>query len=402
MPLYKYWGRDKLGKKVSGRLKSDTKREAVLNLREEGIAVLDIVELKGILYQELTLGQKKVKLKDFVLYVRQFSTLLKAGISVVDATRILGDQTSSAVLKQALGDIEESLRAGNSYSDAAEKFRNVFPPLYLNMIKAGEIGGNVDEILDKLADYYEKQNKTRQKIKSAMTYPITVGIIALTVVIFMLTTVVPTFVSMFESFGAELPAITKFVLSLSAAFLQYWWLLFLFIIGMYALFVVIRGNKTSRYYLDWFILKIPLFGKLLQKAALARMTRTLSSLFASSVPILQSVSIVERIVGNEVIARVIREARNSLEQGKPLADPIKEHWVFPPLVSQMIAVGEKTGSLDSMLDKIADYYEQEVEDSTDQIKALIEPIMMVFLAVIVGGIVASIALPMFKIFENIG
>jgi type IV pilus assembly protein PilC len=402
MPLFKYEGRNKRGHRVTGKIQGSTKREAIALLREDSIAVINLVELTGILYKEIKFGQDKVKLKDFVIYVRQFSTLLKAGISIVDATTILTNQTSSKVLKKALFTIEEGLRAGNAFTDAAEKYRKVFPPLFINMLRAGEAGGNIDEILDRLADYYEKQNKTRQKVLSAMTYPLVVGSLAIGIVIFMLSVIVPTFVSMFASFGAELPTITVFVLWLSSVFTRFWWVLLLIGIGIYAMLMHVLTNKKLRFYFDYFILKIPLFGVLFQKAALARMTRTLSSLFASSVPILQAMSIVERIVGNEVMSRVIKASRVSLEQGLPLAEPMKEHWVFPPMVSQMIAVGEKTGSLDVMLDKVADYYEAEVEASTDQIKSLIEPLMIVILAVVVGGIVASIAVPMFSIFEKIG
>jgi type IV pilus assembly protein PilC len=235
-----------------------------------------------------------------------------------------------------------------------------------------------------------------------MTYPMVVGGISVVIVIFLLSVVVPTFVDMFASFGAELPAITKFVLGLSSVFTRFWWVLLIFGIAFYAGVVYVLNNKEARYYFDLFVLRVPIFGPLFQKAALARLTRTLSSLFASAVPILQAISIVERIVGNEVIARVIGQSRVSLEQGRPLADPMKEHWVFPPMVSQMIAVGEKTGSLDVMLDKVAEYYEAEVDATTDQIKSLIEPLMIVFLAIVVGSIVASIAVPMFSIFENIG
>jgi type IV pilus assembly protein PilC len=402
MPLFKYEGRDKKGRKVTGRIQSDTRREAISSLRLEGIAVIDINELKGFLYREIKFGEDKVKLRDFVIYVRQFSTLLKAGISVVDATHILSEQTTSKVLKKVLFHVEEGLRAGNAYTEAAEKYRKVFPPLFINMMKAGEAGGNLDEILDRLADYYEKQNRTRQKIKSAMTYPIAVGGVSIVIVIFLLSVVVPTFVDMFASFGAELPAITRFVLRLSALFTQFWWLMLIFVIAIYLGLLYILNNKETRYYFDLFVLKVPIFGPLFQKAALARLTRTLSSLFSSAVPILQAISIVERIVGNEVISRVIGQSRVSLEQGRPLADPMKEHWVFPPMVSQMIAVGEKTGSLDVMLDKVADYYEADVDATTDQIKSLIEPLMIILLALVVGSIVASIAVPMFSLFENIG
>jgi type IV pilus assembly protein PilC len=402
MPVFKYEGRNKRGHKVTGKIQGSTKREAIALLREDGVAVMNLVELTGILYKEIKIGQDKVKLKDFVVYVRQFSTLLKAGISIVDATNILTNQTSNKILKKALFNIEEGLRAGNAFTDAAEKYRKVFPPLFINMLRAGEAGGNIEEILDRLADYYEKQNKTRQKVLSAMTYPLVVGSLAIGIVIFMLSVIVPTFVSMFASFGAELPTITVFVLWLSSVFTRFWWVLLIVGIGLYTMLLYVLSNKKLRFYYDYLLLKIPLFGVLFQKAALARMTRTLSSLFASSVPILQAMSIVERIVGNEVMSRVIKASRVSLEQGLPLAEPLREHWVFPPMVSQMIAVGEKTGSLDVMLDKVADYYEAEVEASTDQIKSLIEPLMIVILAVVVGGIVASIAVPMFSIFENIG
>jgi type IV pilus assembly protein PilC len=402
MPVFKYEGRNKRGHKVTGKIQGSTKREAIALLREDGVAVMNLVELTGILYKEIKIGQDKVKLKDFVVYVRQFSTLLKAGISIVDATNILTNQTSNKILKKALFNIEEGLRAGNAFTDAAEKYRKVFPPLFINMLRAGEAGGNIEEILDRLADYYEKQNKTRQKVLSAMTYPLVVGSLAIGIVIFMLSVIVPTFVSMFASFGAELPTITVFVLWLSSVFTRFWWVLLIVGIGLYTMLLYVLSNKKLRFYYDYLLLKIPLFGVLFQKAALARMTRTLSSLFASSVPILEAMSIVERIVGNEVMSRVIKASRVSLEQGLPLAEPLREHWVFPPMVSQMIAVGEKTGSLDVMLDKVADYYEAEVEASTDQIKSLIEPLMIVILAVVVGGIVASIAVPMFSIFENIG
>ncbi|MBM6619756.1 type II secretion system F family protein [Bacillus suaedaesalsae] len=402
MPIFKYEGRDKRGIKVSGKIQGETKREATTILREKGIAVIHINELTGILYREIKFGQEKIKLRDFVVYVRQFSTLLKAGIPLVEATNILHEQTSNKILKRVLHHVEEGLRAGIPYTDAAEKYRKVFPPLFINMMRAGEAGGNLDEILDRLADYYEKQNRTRQKVKSAMTYPLVVGSISIVIVIFLLAVVVPTFVNMFASFGAELPAITRFVLWLSSFFTHFWWLLLLVGIAIYVGLTIVLNNKELRYYFDYFLLKLPIFGKLLQKAALARLTRTLSSLFASAVPILQSVSIVEKIVGNEVISRVIRQSRLSLEQGRPLAEPMKGHWVFPPMVSQMISVGETTGSLDVMLDKVADYYEAEVEATTDQIKSLIEPMMIVLLAFVVGSIVASIAVPMFTIFEKIG
>lgn len=401
MARYKYSGRDLKGKK-SGIVTAASKREAMLQLKESGIRILDLNEIpETLLTKEISIGNP-VKLQDFVIYLRQFATLLRAGVTVVDATGILSQQTESKALKKALAAVEQDLREGNSLSDAAAKHKKVFTSMFVNMIKAGEAGGNMDDTLERLAVHYEKQHFTKQKIISALAYPIAVGIIAVAVVIFLLVSVVPTFVEMFQDFGGELPAITQFVLNSSEFMQKYWWLVILMFVSVFIGVSVIRNNKNTKYYFDYFLLRLPIFGKMLQKAALARMTRTLSSLFASSVPILQALSIVENIVENEVVAKVLQKSRTSLEQGKSLTEPMRKHWVFPPLVSQMIAIGEESGSLDEMLSKVADYYEKEVESTTDRLKSLIEPLMIVFLAGIVGTIVTSIMVPMFEIFNHVG
>lgn len=401
MAKFKYEGRDRKGK-TTGKITSTSKRDAMVKLKEKGIRVIKIEEIpETLLTKDITIGSP-VKLKDLVIYVRQFATLLKAGVSVVDSTSILAKQTESKVLSKALLDIEEDLRSGNPLSTAAAKHKKIFPPMFVNMVKAGEVSGSLDETLDRLALHFEKQHKTKQKIISALAYPIAVGLIAVIVVIFLLLTVVPTFVSMFQDFGADLPFITKFVLSASEWMQSFWWLVILVVFFIIGIYVSLKKRKQTKYYLDYASLKIPIFGKLLQKAALARFTRTLSSLFSSSVPILQALTIVETIVENEVIARVLRDSRASLEQGSSLTKPMKEHWVFPPLIVQMIAIGEETGALDEMLAKVADFYEDDVEQVTDRLKSLIEPLMIVLLAGIVGTIVASIMIPMFDIFNKIG
>ncbi|MFP7444113.1 type II secretion system F family protein [Bacillus infantis] len=401
MARYKYSGRDLKGKK-SGIVTAASKREAMLQLKESGIRILDLNKIpETLLTKEISIGNP-VKLQDFVIYLRQFATLLRAGVTVVDATGILSQQTESKALKKALAAVEQDLREGNSLSDAAAKHKKVFTSMFVNMIKAGEAGGNMDDTLERLAVHYEKQHFTKQKIISALAYPIAVGIIAVAVVIFLLVSVVPTFVEMFQDFGGELPAITQFVLNSSEFMQKYWWLVILMFVSVFIGVSVIRNNKNTKYYFDYFLLRLPIFGKMLQKAALARMTRTLSSLFASSVPILQALSIVENIVENEVVAKVLQKSRTSLEQGKSLTEPMRKHWVFPPLVSQMIAIGEESGSLDEMLSKVADFYEKEVESTTDRLKSLIEPLMIVFLAGIVGTIVTSIMVPMFEIFNHVG
>ncbi|MBT2636350.1 MULTISPECIES: type II secretion system F family protein [unclassified Bacillus (in: firmicutes)] len=400
MARFKYSGRDRT-KKRSGTVTAGSKREALEKLREDGIRTTEIIEVPETwLTKDITIGNP-VKLQHLVIYLRQFATLLKAGVSVVDSTKILAKQTDSKALKKALMDIEANLREGVQLSEATSKHSKIFSSMYINMVKAGEAGGNMDETLERLAEHYEKQHNTRQKVIAAVSYPAVIAILAILVVIFLLVSIVPTFVGMFEDFGGELPAITKFVLAASEFMQSFWWLIMLLLIGVVAGLSAMKKNKQTKYYLDVAILRMPIFGKMMQKAVLARMTRTLSSLFSSSVPILQALSIVENVVENEVVGRVVRESRDALEIGQSMTGPMKKHWAFPPLVTQMIAIGEETGSLDAMLGKVADFYEKEVETSTDQLKSLIEPIMIVILAGLVGTIVTSIMIPMFDIFNHV-
>ncbi|OIK16965.1 type II secretion system protein F [Bacillus sp. MUM 116] len=399
MARFKYSGRDRKGKR-QGTVHAASRREAMVKLKEEGIRVIEINEVpETLLTKDLTFGNP-VKLQHFVIYLRQFSTLLKAGVTVVDATAILAQQTESKGLKKALLDVEQELREGNPLSEAVSKHKKIFTPMFINMVIAGEVSGNLDETLDRLAEHFEKQHYTRQKIKSALSYPMVVGIVALAVVIFLLVSVVPTFVTMFNQMGGKLPAITLFVVGASNFVEKSWWILAILIFFIAFLVFFLKKNSKSKYYLDVIMLRMPIFGKLVQKAALARMMRTLSSLFSSSVPILQAMSIVEKVVENEVLAKVIRESRNTLEKGRSMTEPMEKHWAFPPLVTQMIAIGEETGALDAMLSKIADFYEKEVETGTDQLKSLIEPLMIVFLAGVVGTIVTAIMMPQFAMFDQ--
>ncbi|NWQ40202.1 type II secretion system F family protein [Bacillus sp. EB106-08-02-XG196] len=399
MARFKYSGRDKRGKK-EGTVTASSRREAMAKLKEDGIRVIEMTEVpETLMTMELTIGNP-VKLQHFVIYLRQFATLIKAGVTVVEATGILAVQTESKALKKALQAVEQDLREGNPYSESVAKHKKIFNSMFINMVKAGEVAGNMDETLEKLADDFEKQHDTVSKVKSALTYPAVIGILAIGAVIFLLVGVVPTFVTMFEDMGAELPGITKFVLNASGFMQSFWWMILLIVFGFVFAIMYMKKNKKTKYYLDYFLLRMPIFGNMLQKAALARMMRTLSSLFSSSVPILQAMSIVEKVVENEVIARVIRESRNSLEKGRSMTEPMMNHWAFPPLVTQMISIGEGTGALDAMLSKIAEFYEKEVDQGTDRLKSLIEPIMIVFLAGVVGVIVLSIMMPMFSMFDQ--
>lgn len=399
MARYKFEGRDRRGKR-QGTVSAGSRREAMLKLKEEGIRVIEMTEIpETLMTKDITLGNP-VKLQHFVIYLRQFSTLIRAGVTVVEATAILSVQTESKALKKALLDVEQELREGNPLSDAVSKHNKIFTPMFINMVRAGEVSGNLDETLDRLAEHFEKQHYTKQKIVSALAYPAAVGIVAIFVVIFLLVAVVPIFVTMFADLGGQLPAITRFVLAASDFMQSFWWLVGLIIFFILFAIITLKRNIKTKYYFDYFLLRMPIFGNMLQKAALARMMRTLSSLFSSSVPILQAMSIVEKIIENEVIAKVIRESRDSLEKGRSMTEPMKSHWAFPPLVTQMIVIGEETGALDAMLSKIAEFYEKEVETGTDRLKALIEPIMIVLLAGLVGTIVAAIMVPMFTMFDQ--
>ncbi|MGE7978676.1 type II secretion system F family protein [Psychrobacillus sp. NPDC093200] len=401
MVVFKYNGRTSHGSLKKGIIEATNKQAAVAKLRSQGINPRELEESKSILHKELSLGGK-VKNEHFVIYARQFATLIRAGVSILESTKILADQTSSKPLKKSLKDVEEDVRSGLSFSEAAAKYPKVFPALFVNMIRAGEATGNLDESLERLAFSYEKQFNLKKKVQSTLAYPVILLVLTIIVSVFLMLTIVPQFVTMFNDMGAELPLITKMVMGFSESLQNSWYFyfaaIFIILISFYLLY-----NKNTQFYYSFnvFLLKMPVFGKLLQKSAIARMTRTLSSLFSSSVPILQALTIVEKVIGNPVVAKVVSESRTSLEQGSTLSAPLEKSWIFPPLVTQMTAIGEQTGSLDYMLEKIADFYEDDVDRTVDTLKSLIEPLMIVFLAAIVGTIVMAIMIPMFSMYEQI-
>ena len=401
MTVFKYSGRSSTGMMKKGTIDADTQVAAVAKLRKQGINPREIAESNSIFHKELAVGGK-VKNEDFVVYCRQFATLIRAGVSLVESTKILAEQTTSKALKKALFAVEEDIRTGTTFSSAATKSDKVFPPMFVNMIRAGEATGNLDETLERLAIYYEKQHNLKKKIQSTMMYPLILFIMTIVVVVFLMLTIVPTFTAMFADFDAELPAITLFVMGLSDFIKAFWWLMLIVVVGLVVGFnYLFKNNKQFHYQVHYLLLRMPIFGKLLQKAAIARMSRTLSSLFSSSVPILQALSIVEKVIGNPVMGQVVLQSRASLEKGSTLSAPLQKSWLFPPLVTQMTSIGEKTGSLDYMLEKIADFYEDDVDRTVDTLKGLIEPLMIVFLAAIVGTIVLAIMIPMFSLYEQI-
>lgn len=400
MTIFRYSGRTKTGAPKKGIIEAPNKKVAMEKLRAQGINARELQESNSILHKDIAFGTK-VKHQEFVIYCRQYATLIRAGVPVVEATHILGEQTRSKPLKRALMQVEEDIRNGMAFSDAAGKHPKVFPLLFVNMMRAGEATGNVDDTLDRLASTLEKQYNIKKKIQSAMTYPAILSLLTLVVGMFLMVFIVPTFMDAFKEMNLEMPLITVIVVGISDWFIQFWYLVILgllvLVVGLHYFY---KNNKEFHYAVNVFLLRMPIFGQLLQKDIIARMTRTLSTLFSSSVPILQALTIVEKVGGNPVMGKVVLEARDNLEKGGTLSEPLEKSWLFPPLVTQMTSIGEKTGSLDYMLEKIADFYEEEVNRAVDTMKSLIEPLMIVVLALVVGVIVAAIFLPMFQLYEN--
>ncbi|WP_404453867.1 type II secretion system F family protein [Oceanobacillus kapialis] len=396
---FQYTGKRISGERIKGKIDADTKQLAIKELEKQGLLITRIEETKP--WNKDIILNKRVKNKDFVLFLRQYATLIHAGITITDATSTMAKQTDNYALRVALEDMVKQLEQGNSLSNAAGKHSNVFPMLLVNMIHAGEVSGQLDEILNQMADYYEKEYRNKQKVVSALLYPSVVGVITLFLSVFLLVFIVPQFVTMFNSFGEEIPPYTQFILNLSDWVGMFWWVIALFFILLVLLGKSMLRYDSFRYRIDTYKLKFPFLGVLAHKGALVRMTQTLSTLVNSAVPILEAVEITEKVVGNRVIEGVLHESKETLSQGESITKPMKNHWVIPPLIIQMMQIGEKTGTLDQMLAKAASFYEEEVEQLSNRIKTLIEPLMIIILTVIVGGIISAVVIPMFSMFENL-
>ncbi|WP_114569920.1 type II secretion system F family protein [Exiguobacterium flavidum] len=402
MAVYIYEGRTMSGKKKKGRVTALTKREAAERLRTDKIAVirLEKQESKG-LNTEITLFEAKPKIEHLVMYARQFATLVRSGVPIIKATEILRLQTESKPLARALVEVEDDLRNGMQFSQAIERHPRVFDTFFVSMAMAGEASGNLEEALDNITIQLQKQYEIKQKVISALIYPAVVSIVAVGVVIFLMMNVVPTFASIFDQLGSDLPLITKIVMSISDFVIGYWWVLLLAALGAVGLLWFNLRNERQRVLFDSFIIRLPIFGPLVQKSQIALMTRGLSVLLTASVPILTSLEITERIVSNRMIRNGIAKAREAMGRGIPMNEPLSKNKFFPPLVTQMIAIGEESGRLDAMLAEVASFYETEVETTTDRLKSIIEPLLIVALAVIVGVIVIAVVVPMFKIYSDI-
>lgn len=396
MPVFTYTGMNRGGTKVTGERTATNKTELQSLLRREQINVSKVSE-KGKEFAFPTFGGG-VNSKDLAIFTRQFSVMIDAGLPLVQCLEILANQQENKTFQKVLTGVRGSVEGGATLSSSMKQYEKVFDPLYHNMVEAGETGGILDTILQRLSTYIEKNVKLKRAVKSAMIYPIAVLGIAGSVVILLLWKVVPIFVTLFAGLGADLPLPTRIVIGLSNLIGSWFGLLFLvFFIGAGVALKVWYGTPQGRYAIDATLLKLPVLGMLLRKIAVARFTRTLGTLISSGVPILEGLDITARTSGNAIVERAIQKTRKAVEAGRSLVDPLKETDVFPGMVTQMIAVGEQTGAMDTMLQKIADFYEDEVDAAVKDLLTLMEPIMIVVLGVVVGGVVISMYLPLFSL-----
>ncbi|MEJ6527325.1 type II secretion system F family protein [Exiguobacterium sp. USCH10] len=402
MAIFQYEGKLLNGKRKKGRITAVSLREAKDKLRQESILVTDLSELESTgLNKEVNILPERVKIEHLIMYVRQFATLIRAGVPIVRATSILRVQTESKVLKKTLSQVEDDLKEGIAYSEAIKKHPRVFSNFFSSMALAGETSGNLEEALDQIGLQLQKQYDVKRKVISALTYPLVVSIVAIGVVAFLMVNVVPTFASIFGQLGGELPLITRIVVAVSDFIAAFWWLLLAIAIFGVLVFTWMLKRDRERFVIDRLLLKMPIFGPIVTKSQIALLTRSLAVLLQAAVPILTAIEITERIVSNRVIRKGLTEAREMMAQGIPLHEPLMRNSNFPPLMTQMIAVGEESGDLDSMLNEVAEFYETEVETTTDRLKSIIEPLLIVVLASVVGVIVISIVVPMFQIYGDI-
>ncbi|MBI1999584.1 MAG: type II secretion system F family protein [candidate division NC10 bacterium] len=400
MPVFVYTGRTRSGQTITGEMDAGNREAVVAKLRSQQIIATSVrPKPRDITIPGFGGG---VGEKEIVVFTRQFATMIDAGLPLVQCLEILASQQENKVFKKALTEIRQSVEGGLTFAAALKLHPKVFTSLYANMVEAGEAGGILDTILNRLAQYMEKAMGLKKKVKSAMIYPSTIVSVAMVVVIFLLVFVIPTFKSMFEGFGATLPLPTQIVLEMSRIVRQY------FLVGIGAIVGGIVGLKwwygTSggKWAIDSLLLKAPVFGLLIRKVSVAKFTRTLGTLISSGVAILDGLDITARTAGNKVVEAAILKTRSSISEGKTIAEPLKDSGVFPPMVVQMIAVGEQTGALDAMLGKIADFYDEEVDTAVGNLTSLLEPMLMVFLGVIIGGVVIAMYLPIFKLVSVVG
>jgi len=397
MPIYVWKGMDRKGKRQNGEIEADNPTIARQLLARKGLNVTSFKPKPKDLLEYFPIFENRVKERELVVFVRQFSTMIDAGLPLVQCLDIIQQQQESRALKRILKQVKKDVEDGATFSDAIKKHPRAFDNLFVSLVAAGEMGGILDVILNRLAGYIEKLAKLKKKVKGALTYPAVVVTIALVVMAVILIYVIPVFARLFVDAGVSLPMLTLFVMSLSDFAIRffYW-----FIIGIVLLIFLVRRVRKrpkGRIATDRLLLRLPVFGMLLRKVAIARFTRTLGTMLASGVPILDALDTAASSAGNAVIEQAIRESRTAIAGGRSVAEPLQETKAFPVMVTQMIAVGEATGALDTMLGKIADFYDEEVDITVEALTSLLEPLLLVFLGVTIGGLLLAMYMPIFQI-----
>jgi type IV pilus assembly protein PilC len=404
--LFKYTARDTNGNIVESTITAGDESAAIGEVRALGFKLIEIIETPQnpivAFLSSINPFKPKVGAKDLVIFSKQLSTLIDAGVPLVRGLKVLTDQSANPEFKRVLAGVKNDIESGISIANAMEKYPKVFSVLYVSMIRAGEVGGILDVILQRLSSYLEKAEELKGKVRSAMVYPIVVISIAFLITVFLLIFVIPTFKEIFASFGAELPLPTRFVLALSDFLKRYF--IYIFVVLGGAIFGFRKYYQTvkGKYKVDDFLLKVPVFGDLIRKVAISKFTRTLGTLIKSGVPILQGLETVATTSGNVVVEKSVLECKDVVKEGGRLAKPLSETDVFPPMVIQMIDVGEETGSIDGMLIKIADFYDSEVDNAVKGLTSMIEPFMIVVMGIIIGTIVIAMMLPMLSLGEIAG
>lgn len=399
MATYKYTVRDKAGKTIEGTLEGETKDAVSSKLRSMGYVIVTLTEGGGLIasMNEIKFGTG-IKPKDITIFARQFSTMINAGLSLTKCLSILGQQTESDGLRVIIAQVGKDVEAGQSLSDSMAKHPKVFPSIFVNMVRAGETGGVLDEVLSRVADHFESEQALKAKIKSAMTYPMAMGGLVIVILVAMMVFVVPTFQKMFSDMGGTLPLPTQILVNISDGVKGAPGLITLFVsIAVYFTFKWWKSTESGRFTWDTILLRMPVFGVLVRKIALAKFTRTFGTLVSAGVPILSALEIVGATSGNAVVEQAVKKIRAAIKEGETIAKPLSESPVFPAMLVQMIAVGEETGALDAMLNKIADFYDEEVSTAVEGLTSLIEPLMMATLGVVVGGMVIALYMPMFNV-----
>lgn len=401
MPAYLWEATTRAGAAKNGELEAADPAAVRTLLRRQGFKSITVKSKPKDLLEYLPFLKQKVKEKEVVVFCRIFATMINAGLPLIQCLDLLASQEANKTFQKIIRSIKEDIEGGTTLTDALKKYPEIFDQLFVNLVAAGESGGILDVILQRLSNYMEKAMKLKGKVKGAMTYPASVLVISIAVVALLLIKVIPVFQKMFEGMGGELPGPTQFLVNLSEFAQRYWLVAVAIVVALGYAFKRFYATEKGTLTIDALVLKTPVFGPLIKKVAVAKFTRTLSTMMSSGVPILEGLSIVSKTAGNKIIENALVKVRQSISEGRTIAEPLQEADIFPAMVVQMIAVGEATGALDTMLAKIADFYDDEVDAAVEAMTALLEPFMMVFLGGVVGGMIIAMYLPIFKMAQNV-